>query len=74
MIINEKTKLIDILKEYPNLLDQLKKLNDQFNVLTSPMAKIFLKTVTIKDVSKKIGKSPDELIALIQKFTNNYEQ
>lgn len=74
MIINEKTKLIDILKEYPNLLDQLKKLNDQFNVLTSPMAKIILKTVTIKDVSKKIGKSPDELIALIQKFTNNYEQ
>ncbi len=68
MTINGNTKIADILKAYPWLTDKLIEINPQFKKLNSPMAKILLKTTTVNDVSKKFGKSANELLVMLKKF------
>lgn len=68
MTINGNTKISDILKTYPWLTDKLIELNPQFKKLNSPMAKVLLRTTTVNDVSKKFGKSVNELLVMLKKY------
>ncbi len=68
MTINGNTKISDILKAYPWLTDKLIEINPQFKKLNSPMAKMLLRTTTVNDVSKKLGKSVNELLVMLKKI------
>ena len=62
MKIDVKTKIGDLLKEYPWLVDELIKQNKQFEALKNPAAKLILKAATIEDASKTVGIDKDQLV------------
>ena len=62
MDINEKTKLIDILKAYPDLETKLKAMDSRFGIISTPMGKMLLKTKTVQDASKMVGIPVPELL------------
>lgn len=62
MNITKDTKLKDILTEYPWLRDELMKKYEKFRLLDTIPGRLFLKTATVEDLSKKAGKAPEELI------------
>ncbi len=66
MNIDKNTKLRDLMKKYPWLIDEAVKLDPQFKQLKSPVAKVWLKTATVSDLSKKAGVSADEVINTIK--------
>ena len=62
MTLNSNTKLSDILNEYPWLKERLPEINERFRLLSTPLAKIMLKTATIADMSKRSGVAEELLI------------
>jgi len=63
MTINIDTKLVDILKEYPWMKDEMTKVSDKFKMLNTPVGKIMLKKATIAEMSKKSGIDEEKIIA-----------
>ena len=67
MEFNEKTKLIDILKAYPELEPKLKAMDPRLGIISTPMGKMLLKTKTVQDASsmvgivERLGLSPEQL-------------
>lgn len=68
MKITGETKLKDILKEYPWLLDEAVKIDDRFKILQNPIGKMFIQNATISGLSEKSGLSTDELISKIEEL------
>ena len=53
MNINGKTKVTDIMAQYPWLLDELIKVNSKFKMANTPIGKKKKKNATVADVSKR---------------------
>lgn len=53
MEITNKTKLKDLLAEYPWLKEELIKINDKFKLLHTPLAKIMLGEADLAMMSEK---------------------
>ena len=70
--ITPKTKLMDLLKEYPFLKDELPKKNNKFKMLNTPMAKVLLRNADIIKISKRSGISIDEIISMIKEIIENH--
>ena len=72
--INKNTKIGVLAKEYPWLIDEVKKLSDRAAKLPTPMIKMILAKATLSDVAEKVKEDPDHLIEmlkdLIVKHTN----
>ena len=72
--INKNTKIGVLAKEYPWLIDEVKKLSDRAAKLPTPMIKMILAKATLNDVAEKVKEDPDHLIEmlkdLIVKHTN----
>ena len=68
MDINEKTKLIEILKAYPELETKLKAMDPRFGIISTPMGKMLLKTKTVKDASNMVGIPVPELLQELDKL------
>ena len=72
--INKNTKIGVLAKEYPWLIDEVKKLSDRAAKLPTPMIKMILAKATLNDVAEKVKEEPDHLIEmlkdLIVKHTN----
>lgn len=68
MEFNEKTKLIDILKAYPELEPKLKAMDSRLNVISTPMGKMLLKTKTVQDASNMVGIPVPELLKELEKL------
>ena len=66
MMINETTKLQDLLKKYPDLKSKLTQISPKFKMLSTPLGKIMLEKATIAEMSKKSGIEVTKLIAEIQ--------
>lgn len=71
-LINENTKLEQILKIYPLLRDDLPKINDKFKMLQSPLARIMIKKADIRMMSEKSGMEISELIRKINEAIASY--
>lgn len=67
MEFNEKTKLIDILKAYPELEQKLKSMDSRFGIISTPMGKMLLKTKTVQDASNMVGIPVPELLKELEK-------
>lgn len=68
MEFNENTKLIEILKKYPELEPKLKEMDSRFSMISTPMGKMLLKTKTVQDASNLVGISVPELLQELDKL------
>ena len=62
MNISKDTKLSDLVKEYPWLLDEVVKLDDKLKVLKTPVGKMMIKKATVEDAGKKTGLGTEAVI------------
>ena len=63
--ITPETKLMDLLKEYPFLKDELPKINSKFRMLKTPMAKVLMRKADINEMSRRSGMGVDEIISML---------
>lgn len=66
--ITPDMKLMDLIKKYPFLTDELPKKNKKFKLLKTPMAKVLMRNADIKEMSKHSGIAVDELISMLNKL------
>lgn len=66
--INENTKIKELSKEYPWLIDEVKKLSDRAAHLSSTMIKIILSRATLKDIAEKVDEPSDKLIEQLKEL------
>ncbi|MGB9736648.1 MAG: DUF2249 domain-containing protein [bacterium] len=66
MKITPQTKIIDIIKQHPELIDILASYNSHFELLKNPiMRKTFAKLATVRHASKVAGVNLTELVKLL---------
>ena len=73
MELNSKTKVADILSQYPWLLDELAIISDRFKMAKTPMGKMMLKKATIADMSKRSGVDETTLIGKLNELIKAHE-
>ncbi len=73
MIINEQTKLRDILNAYPWLPDTLVQIDRRFKIIDNPIGKMMIRTATVADAAKKAGYPADRVIQELQKLIEKHE-
>lgn len=73
MNINGKTKVTDIMAQYPWLLDELIKVNSKFKMANTPIGRMMLKNATVADVSKKSGVDQDTILRELKKYIEAHE-
>ena len=66
--INEHTKIKELSKEYPWLIDEVKKLSDRASHLSSTMIRIILSRATLKDIAEKVDEPSDKLIEQLKEL------
>ena len=69
--ITPETKLMDLLKRYPFLKDELPKVNKKFRMLKTPMAKIMMRNADINEMSRRSGMSVGEIISMLENLIAN---
>ena len=72
LLLEENTRLTDIMDAYPWLKGEAIALDERFRLLDSPLARILLKKATILDASKRTGYPVQEIIAEINKMVDRH--
>ena len=70
--IAAETKLMDLLKEYPFLKDELPKVNKKFRMLKPPMAKVMMRNADINEMSRRSGMSVDEIVLMLANLIESH--
>lgn len=73
MEIKENTKLAELLKDYPWLLDEAVKLDERFKMLNNPLMKALVQNATIQDIADKGNLNVKDVISEIQKMIQNHK-
>ena len=68
MEITNKTKLKDLLAEYPWLKEELIKINDKFKLLHTPLAKVMLGKADLFMMSEKAEMEVDVFIEKLKEL------
>ena len=68
--IDAKTKLSNLIKHCPDIVDYLISLNPKFEKLKTPMVKVMAKVATIKMIAERGDFEVDDLISKIDAFIN----
>ena len=63
--INENTKLMDLLKDYPWLKNELPKKNKKFRMLKTPLAKVMMRNAVVGEMSRRSGMEIDQIINML---------
>jgi len=71
MTISKNTKLSELMKSFPWLMDEAVKLDPKFKVLNNPIGKAFIKNATIEDLAGKAGLSTQEILDWIREQIEN---
>ena len=72
MNITNDTKLSEILKEYPWMIDEAVKIDERFKILKNPVGKLFIKKATISGLSEKAGLDSKVIIDQIQEMIDRH--
>lgn len=72
--ITAKTKLSDLLKNYPWLKDELVKISPKFKMLKTPMAKVMMRKADVSEMSKKSGMDVNEIISKLNELIEMHGQ
>ena len=70
--ITPETKLMDLLKEYPFLKDELAKRNKKFKMLKTPMAKVMMRNADVNEMSRRSGMSVEEIISMLSEIIQSH--
>ena len=73
MELTKDTKLKDILKEYPWLIDEAVKLDGRFKALRSPLGKLLLAKADVAEASRRTGIDAQEIIDNIEAMIRAHE-
>ena len=77
MIINENTKLTDILAAYPWLLGELGRTEPRAKpflaMMNTPLAKGMLKKATVADAARYLKRPAERLLSRLEKVIREYE-
>ncbi len=73
MNITEKTKVGDLLKQYPFLKDELAKITDKVSLLDNPLTRAMVSRLNLEDVSKKANIDVDTIISEVKKMILNHQ-
>ena len=68
MELTSKTKLKDLLEEYPWLKDEIIKVNNKFKLLHTPLAKVMLGKADLSMMSEKADMDVDVLIEKLKEL------
>lgn len=68
MELTSKTKLKDLLEEYPWLKEEIIKVNDKFKLLHTPLAKVMLGKADLSMMSEKADMDVDVLIEKLKEL------
>ena len=72
MNITNDTKLSEILKEYPWMIDEAVKIDERFKILKNPVGKLFITKATISGLSEKAGLDSKVIIDQIQEMIDRH--
>ena len=72
MEINEKTKVGELLKQYPFLRDELAKITDQVSLLDNPITRAVVSRMSLLDVSGKAGLDINTVISKVKEMVLNH--
>ena len=72
MEINEKTKVGELLKQYPFLRDELAKITDQVSLLDNPITRAVISRMSLLDVSGKAGLDINTVISKVKEMILNH--
>ena len=73
MEITKTTKVKDVLKEYPWLLDEAIKMDERLKIANSPIGKMFIKKATVESLCAKAKIDPQEVIEKVTELIREYE-
>ncbi|WP_454959861.1 hypothetical protein [Filifactor alocis] len=68
MELTSKTKLKDLLEEYPWLKDEIIKVNDKFKLLHTPLANVMLGKADLSMMGEKADMDVDVLIEKLKEL------
>ena len=68
MNITKDTKLKELLKAYPWLIDDAIAIDPAFRALRSPLARALIARADVAEAAKKVGVAPDEVIEKIEEL------
>lgn len=74
MELNEKTKLADLLKDYPWLLEEAVKIDERFKMLNNPLMKTLVQNVTVADIAAKGNLNVKDVVDEIQRMIENHTE
>lgn len=66
MTITETTRLAELIRVYPWLVEEITRLDEKFRLLKTPVGKIMMQRATVAEMSKKSGMEPNTLIQKIE--------
>lgn len=72
--LTAETKLADLIKHYPRLKNDMVKINSQFKMLQTPIAKVILPKATLKMIAERSNMSLNTLILKLQEQIKLYEK
>lgn len=71
--ITKDTKIKELSKEYPWLIDEVKKLSDRAAAVPSGMLKMILARATMSDIADKVNEPVDRLIEMLKDLIRKHE-
>lgn len=75
MKITDATKVMDLLDEYPDILDEVAGHSDEIKkLLDSPLAKALLKKANLSEICEHTGLDLDDVIEKVEKFIESKEK
>ena len=66
MEITAETRVADVMKEYPWLVDEAIKMDSRFGILKTPIGKMMIGRATVADGAKKVGCTVEEAIQMVE--------
>ena len=74
MEINADTRVADVIKQYPWLIDEAIRMDSRFGILKTPVGKMLIGRATVADGCKKAGCTVEEAIAKVQEMIANHSE
>lgn len=73
MYLTSETRLADLLKEYPWLLEKAKAIDPRFSALEGPVGRLLLKRATVADLCKRAGLTETEVLDWLREMIEGNE-
>ncbi|MBQ6221713.1 MAG: hypothetical protein IJJ44_03785 [Solobacterium sp.] len=74
MEINSNTKMGEVLKAYPWLIEEAVKIDERLSILNSPITRAMIKNMTVTDLCKKAHIDEMQAIETVKQIIAGHEE